>query len=81
MGFFDKGETRADLKCVRKHPSESDKLTIDTIGVTNISIQSFSMPVGNESKSDDLHGADNKTTHLSISYMRQVVKFSFYKLL
>ena len=29
VGFFDKGETRADLKCVGKHPSESDKLTID----------------------------------------------------
>ena len=58
VGFFNKGETRADLKCVGKHPSESDKLTIDTIGVTNISIQSFTKPVGHGSKSDYLHGAD-----------------------
>ena len=36
----------------------SDKLTIDTIGVTNTSIQSFTKPVGNGFKSDDLHGAD-----------------------
>ena len=42
------------MKCVGKHPSESDKLTIGTIGVTNTSIQSFTKPVGNGSKSDDL---------------------------
>ena len=47
VGFFNKGETRADLKCVGKHPSESDKLTVDTIGVTNTSIQSFTKPVAN----------------------------------
>ena len=57
MGFFNKGETRADLKCVGKHPSESDKLTINTIDVINTSIQSFTKPVGIGSKSDDLHGA------------------------
>ena len=77
VGFFNKGETRADLKCVGKYPLESDKVTIDTIGVTNTSIhdsrpvdyrwhimmmntsiQSFTKPVGNGCKSDDLHGAD-----------------------
>ena len=58
VGLFNKGETRADLKCVGKQLSESDKLTIDTIGVTNTSIQSFTKPVDNGSKSDDLHGAD-----------------------
>ena len=56
-----------DLKCDRKHPSESDKLTIDTIGVTNISIQSFTQPVGNGSKSDDLHGTDRTRRHTSAS--------------
>ena len=29
VGFFNKGETSAGLKCVGKHPSESDKLTIE----------------------------------------------------
>ena len=38
VGFLNKGETMADLKCDGKHPLESDKLTIDTIGVTTISI-------------------------------------------
>ena len=67
VGFFNKGETRADLKCVGKHPSESDKLTIDTIGITNTSIQSFTKPVGNGSKSDDLHGADRTRRRTSAS--------------
>ena len=57
-GLFNRGGTRADLKYDGKHPSESNKLTIDTFGVTNISIQSFTKLVGNGSKSDDLHGAD-----------------------
>ena len=67
VGFINKGETRADLKYVRKHRSESDKLTIDTIGVTNISIQSFTKPVGNGCKSDDLHGADRTRRRTSAS--------------
>ena len=58
MGFFNRGETRADLKCEGKHTSESDKLTIDAIGVTRMSIQSFTKLVGTGSKSDDKHGAD-----------------------
>ena len=67
VGFFNKGETRADLKCDGKHPSESDKLTIGTIGVTNISIQYFTKLVGNGSKSDDLHGADRTRRRTSAS--------------
>ena len=67
MGFFNRGETRANLKCDEKHPSESDKLTIDTIGVTNTSIQSFAKVVGFGSKSDDLHGADRTRRRSSAS--------------
>ena len=67
VGFFNKGETRADLKCVGKHPSGSDKLTIYTIGVTNASIQSFTKPVGNGSKSEDLHGTDRTRRRISAS--------------
>ena len=52
VGFFNREKTRADWKCDQKYPSESDKLTIDTIGVTDTSIQSFTKPVGNGSKSD-----------------------------
>ena len=49
MGAFQQrggGRTGEDLKCEGKHLSESDRLAIDTIGVTNISIQSFSYLVG-----------------------------------
>ena len=67
VGFFNKGETRADLKCVGKYPSESDKLTIDTIGVANTSILSFTKPVGNGSKSDDLHGVERTRRRTSAS--------------
>ena len=67
VGFFNIGETKADLKYVGKHPSESDKLTIDTIGVTNTSIQSFTKPVGTGSNSDDLHGADRTRRRTSAS--------------
>ena len=67
VAFFNKGETRADLKCVGKDPSESDNLTIDTIGVTNTSIQSFTKPVDNGCKSDDLHGADRTRQRTSAS--------------
>ena len=42
-------------------------LTIDTIGVTNTSIQSFNKPVGIGSKSDDLHGADRTRRRTSAS--------------
>ena len=66
-GLFNRGKTRADLKCHGKHPSESDKLTIDNIGVTNASIQSFTKPVGIGSKSDDLHGADRTRQRTSSS--------------
>ena len=41
MGFINRVENRADLKCEGKHPSEGDKLTIDAIGVTRMSLQSF----------------------------------------
>ena len=67
MGFFKRGETRADLKCEGKHPLMSDKLTIDTIGVTNVSMHSFTKLVGIGSKSDDLHGADNTRRRTSSS--------------
>ena len=66
-GLFNKGETRADLKCDGKHPSESNKLTIDTIGVTKISIQSFTKIVGNGSKTDDLHRGDRTRRRTSAS--------------
>ena len=72
VGFFNKGETRADLKCEGKHTSENDKLTIDTIGVTNISIQSFTKLVGIGLKSDDLQGADRtrQRTSPSVAWVR-----------
>ena len=57
VGVFNRGETRADLKCEGKEPSESDKLTIDVIGVIRMSMQSFSKLIGIASESDDLHGA------------------------
>ena len=38
VGFFNRDETRADLKCERTEPSESDKLIIDVIGVITMSI-------------------------------------------
>ena len=44
--FFNRGEIREDLKCEGKEPSESDKLIIDAIGVTIMSIQSFTKLVG-----------------------------------
>ena len=31
VGSFNRGDTRADLKCEGKHPLESDKLTVDAI--------------------------------------------------
>ena len=65
MAFFSRGETGVDLKCEGEHPSESDKLTIDTIGVTYISMQFFSKLVGIGSRSDDLHGADRTRRHTS----------------
>ena len=34
VGFFNRGETRADLKCEEKEPSVSGKLIIDVISVT-----------------------------------------------
>ena len=40
-GFFQKGETWADLKCEAKDPSVSEKLIIDVIGVIKKSMQSF----------------------------------------
>ena len=66
-GLFNREETRADLTCEGKHPSESNKLTIDAIGVTDISIQSFTKLVGIGSKSDDLHGADRTRWRTSSS--------------
>ena len=43
VGFFNRGETRAYLKCEGKKASESNKLTID---VTRISIQSLTKLAG-----------------------------------
>ena len=37
VGYFSRRETRADLKCEGKEPSESDKLTIDVICVARMS--------------------------------------------
>ena len=65
VGFFNRGETRADLKCEGKEPSESDKLIIDVIGVIRMSMQSFTKLVGIGSKSDDLHGASRTRRHTS----------------
>ena len=72
VGFFNRGDTRVDLKCDGKHPSESEKLTIDTIGVTNISIPSVTKLVGIGSNSDDLHGADRtrRRTSSSVAWVR-----------
>ena len=56
-GFFQKGETWADLKCEGKEPSVGDKLIIDIIGVIKMSMQSFTRLVGMGSKSEDLQGA------------------------
>ena len=39
--FLNSGETRADLKCEGKKPSESDELIIDVIGVSRVLVQSF----------------------------------------
>ena len=58
VDFCNRGETRGDLKCEGKEPSESYKLTIEVIGVTRISMQSFTKPVGIGFKSDDLHRAN-----------------------
>ena len=55
-GFFQKGETWADLQCGGKEPSVSDKLIIYVIGVIKMSVQSFTRLVGIGSKSEDLHG-------------------------
>ena len=55
--FFNRGRTKADLKCEGKEASESDKLTIEVIGVTRISVQSFTKLVCIGSKSHDLHGS------------------------
>ena len=57
VGFFNREETRAYLKCEWKEHSESDKLVVDVIGVTRMSMQSFTNLVGIGSKSDDLHAA------------------------
>ena len=41
--------------------------TIDAIGVTRMSIQSFTKLVGTGSKSDDVHGVDRTRRHSSSS--------------
>ena len=69
-GFFNRGETRGDLKCEGKEPSESDKLTIDVISVIRMSM-SFTEVVGIGSKSDDLHGA-SRTRRQTSSAVTQV---------
>ena len=70
-GLFQQRGDWGRLGCEAQHPSESDKLTIDTIGVTNVSIQSFTKLVGIGSKSDDLHGAD-RTRQLTSSSVARV---------
>ena len=62
-----------DLKCGGKYPTESDKLIIDNIGVTNILIQSFTKLVVNGSKSNDLHRADRTRRRTSSSVRVTVV--------
>ena len=65
VGFFYTAETRADLRCAGKEPSESDKWIIDVIGVIRMSMQSFTKLVGIGSKSDYLQWSpQNKTVHL-----------------
>ena len=54
-------------KCEGKHPLESDNLTIDAIGVTRLSIQSFTKLVGTGPTSNDCHGADRTRRHTSSS--------------
>ena len=63
--FFNRGETRTDLKCEGKEPLTSDKMIIDVFGVIRISIQPFTKLVGIGSNSDDMHGAS--TTRWSTS--------------
>ena len=38
VGFFNRGETRADLNCEGKEPLVSNKLIIDVIGVIAMSV-------------------------------------------
>ena len=71
VGFFNKGETKADLKCEGKEPSVSVKLIIDVISVIKMSIQSFTRLVGIGSKSEDLHGT-RRTRQLTSSVVTQV---------
>ena len=75
VGFFNRGETRTDLKCERKEPSESDKFIIDVIGVIRMSMQSFTELVGIGSKSDDLHRASKPRWCTS----PEVTQVRFYK--
>ena len=58
VGFFNRGEIRADMMSEGMEPSESDNLNIDAMGVTRMSIQSATMSVGNGSKSETLHGTN-----------------------
>ena len=53
-GFFQKEEGQT---CEGKETSVSDKFIIDVIGVTKMSMQSFTRLVGIGSKSEDLHWA------------------------
>ena len=48
VGLFNRGETRADLKCEGKESSESNNLIIDVISIIRISIQAFTKLVGIE---------------------------------
>ena len=71
-GFFNRDQTRADLKFEGKEPSVSDKLIIDVIGVIKMSIQSFTRLVGTGSKSEDLHEAcrTRRCTSLAVAQIR-----------
>ena len=64
-GFFQKGETWADLNCEGKEPSVSDTVIIDVICVIKLSMQSFTRLVGIGSKSEDLHGTSRARWRIS----------------
>ena len=72
VGFFKRGETRADLKREGKEHSESNKMII---GVIRISMQSFPKLVGIGSRSHDLHGASRARRHTSSA----VTRVGFFK--
>ena len=55
-GFFQMGGDVGRLKVWKEEPSVSNNYIIDVIGVTKMSMQSFTRLVGIGSKSEDFHG-------------------------